>query len=403
MDNRRIEQSVLGCGLLFPEYRDKIKKELSPNNFTLTPAKTLMRKLLELPATVDIADDDFAQECITLADLQQFSLYCKMIRDASISRADRLKKAGTSAKSMEQAIAAGNLEKAIGIARSIVSDGAATAKTFRSASFSESLADFKASLTQPPAPKLKTGFPLLDYGLSLPLDNGNLVVVGARSSVGKTAITTQMAVAMAKQNHKVIYYSLETSTKIMTQRIIAQQANVPYRDVESHTLDESQMKRIDDAIKELSTLDFEVVAASGASTDDLIMDMTQKKPDVVIIDHLGIVIQSGQTRNDETRIVSNRLHDFAQRSGITIFGLSQLNKIGYQEFGKVNTSNLKDSSALIEDADVIILVDRNVEGKTPEEKRDTIVKIEKNKNGPTGKFNFSYYGEVMKFYQEDVK
>lgn len=242
-----------------------------------------------------------------------------------------------------------------------------------------------------PKDYIKTGFQSLD-GYTY-IDKGDYIIIGGRPSTGKTAFTCQVALTMA-ETLNVTYFSLETSSAKLYDRLISCYTHTPLSEIKTAKV--QNWARIAEGSEVFGNLKLHVVDAAGWTVAQIKAKAMQLKSDVIFIDYLGLIKAEGKTRYEKTTNISIDLHVMAQNTGITTFALSQLSRNGKDE--QPDMSDLRESGQLEQDADVIILFHREKDNeRNPDcnNKRDLI--IAKNKEGNTGAIHFAFDGSIQRF------
>jgi len=239
---------------------------------------------------------------------------------------------------------------------------------------------------------IKTGFATLDRYTYF--DKGDYVVIGARPSAGKTAFTLQMLTHIAKE-YKTVYFSLETSPAKIFERLIANQTGTALSNIKNGDILDNQWVNIAQSGDRFTKLNFSVVQAAGWTVEQIKSKALQLGAEVIFIDYIGLIKGEGKSQYEKATAISNDLHTMAQRYGIAVIALSQLNREGK---GSPDMTHLRDSGAIEQDADVILLL--RYDDETPD-KRD--LSIVKNKEGNTGFIPLRFIGELQRFSEIDTK
>lgn len=219
----------------------------------------------------------------------------------------------------------------------------------------------------------------------IPLDNrvkigkGHYFVIGARPSQGKTALSLQMAVSMSER-HKVVYFSFETSSDRLYERIVARVANVDYGKIVNGDVSDLELKKIKEIKAYFDALDLLIVEASGMTVEQVRATAIKHHADVIFIDYLGLVATSIPVNNsyERTTQISMSLHNMAQKTGIAIVALCQLSRQANKT--EPDMSSLRDSGQIEQDADEIVFI------HTPDDdqRQNKILIVAKNKDGECG-------------------
>lgn len=241
---------------------------------------------------------------------------------------------------------------------------------------------------------IRTGFSNLDRFIKI--RKGKYVVVGARPSVGKTAITLQMMLAMARQ-YRVAYFSLETDHSGVYDRLCSNFFDIPMdRIMEGNLQDWGYLP---DRSDEFRALQSSVVAASGWTVAQIQAKAIQMRADIVFVDYLGLIKSEGGSRYEKITNISVDLHTMAQQHNMAIIALSQLSRSDRTQKSKApSLEDLRESGQIEQDADVVLLLHRPSEDSDLRE-----VNIAKNKEGRTGRLKFGFNGQYQRFFEVETR
>ena len=231
--------------------------------------------------------------------------------------------------------------------------------------------------------RIETPFPTLNYMLYGGLGGGNLIILAARPSVGKTTIALQMAQKAAKDGKKATVYSLEMTAKELVQRLIVGTELVKTYDIVSRQVNWenyenavamaiSQNLRINDKAKSLDEICTKVM-----------LDAQTGKTDVAFIDYLGL-IRYYNRRMTQAQIIGEitaRLKTIAKECNIPVVLLCQLNRESVRENRPPQLQDLRDSGSIEQDADVVIMLERPRDDMGTVEDGKINVWVRKNRNG----------------------
>lgn len=244
--------------------------------------------------------------------------------------------------------------------------------------------DYIRSLDQQPN-YIPTGIGPLDRNLHiLP---GNFILIGGRPSAGKTALSLQIAVEMAKQGRKVCYFSLETSPQILTQRIIANQLYAPLEQVKTKKVPAAEL----DGLSKLRQLPLYIRSASGRNVAWIRAQAQRMKAQVAVIDYVQIIRpdRSGDRYQAITQ-VSIALHELAQTTGMVVIGAAQLSRNAAHAMP--SNADLKESGQLEQDADAVLLLGNADDGRS-------VCILSKNKEGRVGEIPLAFDKERQRFLE----
>lgn len=244
--------------------------------------------------------------------------------------------------------------------------------------------DYIRNLDQQPN-YIATGIGPLDRNLHiLP---GNFILIGGRPSAGKTALSLQIAVEMAKQGRKVCYFSLETSPRILAQRIIANQLYAPLEQVKTKNVPAAEL----DGLSKLRQLPLYIRSASGRNVAWIRAQALRMKAQVVMVDYVQIIRpdRSGDRYQAITQI-SIGLHELAQTTGMVVIGAAQLSRNAAHTLP--TNADLKESGQLEQDADAVLLLGNAEDGRS-------VCILSKNKEGRVGEIPMAFEKERQRFLE----
>lgn len=253
---------------------------------------------------------------------------------------------------------------------------------------------------------LHIGFNNLDDLLG-GLEGGDMIVIGARPAVGKSAFVTQITSNLAKQGKRIGFYNLEMQNKQVYERFVVSESGIGLtrlRRAVKFLGDEKE--KFDKANERLAKADNIVITTSGAkSVNDIKAESKNMDYDIIIIDYLQLLKADNTYRGNraaEVGEISREIKNLAMELNIPIIALSQLNRASMGRDDKEPTmSELREAGNIEQDASVIMLlwnIDENDKSKKG-------CKIEKNRQGECGKIVMRFNGDTMRFEEtdEDVK
>ena len=268
----------------------------------------------------------------------------------------------------------------------------------------EELAERKEHVTG-----VHTGFKDLDKLLA-GLHPGDLCILAARPSVGKTALALNMGVNAARHGASVAIFSLEMGADQLVQRVLCSEARVNLQDVRTGYVKDSDWYTIHTAMGKLAQLDFWVDDTPSISILEVRAkarrQLRDKPKGFIIVDYLQLMQPQGRrSENRQTEIaeISRGLKILAKELKVPILALSQLSRAVEQRAGKrPQLSDLRESGAIEQDADVVMFIDRNTdpfaedqEGRPQKGVAELIVA--KHRNGPTGQVQLVFNDRFTKF------
>jgi replicative DNA helicase len=268
----------------------------------------------------------------------------------------------------------------------------------------EELAENKQHITGVP-----TGFKELDKLLA-GLHKGDLCILAARPSVGKTALALNMAVNAAKAGTAVAIFSLEMGAEQLVQRVLCAEARINLQDVRTGFVKDADWYAIHTAMGKLANLEFYVDDTPSISILELRAkarrQLRDKPKGLIVVDYLQLMQPQGRrSENRQTEIaeISRGLKILGKELGVPVLALSQLSRAVEQRAGKrPQLSDLRESGAIEQDADVVMFIDRNTDPHAEEEegrpqKGVAEIIVAKHRNGPTGQVPLVFMERFTKF------
>ncbi len=243
------------------------------------------------------------------------------------------------------------------------------------------------------------------------LHKGEVTILAARPSVGKTAMGIQIAVQVAKKGKTVQVFSREMSQVQLGIRLIANQGKIDGQRMRTGHIREEDWKKIMGTQAELSNLPLYINDESSTMPDirAVCAEKKHKGLDLVIIDYMQLIEphKKSDTREREVAEISRAIKKMSLELDIPIIALSQLNRSTANKRPTLDT--LRESGAIEQDADNVILLHKPDEKEIPTKDLNLYrtlktagndyveVIIAKQRNGPTGMFTMSYNPRHMEF------
>lgn len=247
------------------------------------------------------------------------------------------------------------------------------------------------------APGLRFGVRSLDAQWRTGMKAGQLIVIGGRPAMGKTAVAVNIAEA---QSCPVGFISLEMPHDELTQRYLSITSQVPYGSIDEAKMSEAEWKRFTDAASNYSKSGMHIYDLGGATIGQVsqaAMKMRhQHKIGLLIIDYAQLINgDKKQNRNDEIGEITRQLKSLAKRLRIPVILLSQLNrKLEERQNKRPMMSDLRESGQIEQDADMIIFLYRDaIYNEVPDDSIEFLV--EKMRNGPIGFAKSGWDGKLM--------
>lgn len=252
---------------------------------------------------------------------------------------------------------------------------------------------------------LSTGFYDLDY-MTSGLNEGNMIIIGARPAMGKSAFALNIAQHVAQvQKVPVAIFSLEMSKEEVASRLISAQAEVDSKRIKNATLDDEEWLKIGRASSEISKAKIFIddnpnltAAALRAKCKKLKLE---KNIGLVVIDYLQLMVgpEKSESRQQDVSNISRSLKILAKELKIPVIALCQLNRAATaRENHTPNLSDIRESGSIEQDADIVMFLHREeYYNKETEKKNIAQVIIAKNRAGDTGEVELAFIGKYTKF------
>lgn len=251
----------------------------------------------------------------------------------------------------------------------------------------EALASNKSDITGIP-----TGFYDLDK-ITSGFQPHQLLIIAARPGMGKTAFALNMATNIAIQSKKsVAIFNMEMGAEQLATRMLSSVGQIEGSKLKTGNLEHNDWKKINEAISRLSDTRLFIDDNAGQTVADIRAKCRRLKNsptglDIVIIDYLTLITSagrsgvSGQNRQQEVSDISRALKTMAMELEIPVIALSQLSRGIEQRKDKPVLSDLRESGAIEQDADMVAFIHCSEEEKSKEDRLTELV-IRKHRNGP---------------------
>lgn len=267
------------------------------------------------------------------------------------------------------------------------------------------------------SPGVKTGFDKID-NLTDGLQGGDLVVIGARPSHGKTSLEMSILLKAAFDGVPSIVFSLEMSKEKIATRALSWVAEVDSKLIRSGKMTQQQAIELQDATKILDALEIQVDDQEAITLAEMrakaraFRRRTKSEKGIVAVDYLQLMgvdrSSSKDSRADQIAAISKGLKALAKSIGWPVMALSQLNRgVESRQDKRPTLADLRESGAIEQDADLVLFVYRPAvyEEKKPgyeEPEFETVEVIaEKNRDGETGFLRLGYQKRYTRHYNLD--
>ena len=437
--NRDAEMALLGCLLIDSDIASELVEKLTEDDFYQESHKFILRamkkvfdsrKPIDLVTVADELDGEGALEkaggIVYLTDLTgltpsaaNYKSYYEIVTRDSTNR----KLIRAARKIIEASMEAPDGNAALAYAEKTVYD--ISKQTERSALLgmtdgdiiTEVLDEFQSLQADPNALRgIPTGYKRLDK-MTNGLHGGDLIVLAARPGMGKTSLAMNLVENASLKNNKVsAVFSLEMPRKQIIQRLLCSYANVSMANALSGRLSQKEWKKLMLASDKLKKSKIFVDDSSRVTPAEILSKCRRLKTtaggvDLVMIDYIQLmssgssVVAGSENRQQEIASITRDLKIMAKELSVPVIALSQLRRIQSKE---PQLSDLRESGAIEQDADIVMFISRPEAIATKEEiESGQVVKgaaeliLAKHRNGEQGRVSLKFIGECTKFVDVD--
>ena len=423
------EQSVLGAVLIKPELMDSLTGVITADDFYMEEHAEIFRAMqgmylksraIDLVTLIDelvkagVYDEAGGREYIkliaeTVPGAANAMDYAQIVRDKSVLRAlikacDEISQAAYGEEDEVDRLVEFAEKKIYDI-----SDGREN-KSFVHIkdALMQSYDRLHKLQTDPEAVRgMPTGFSVLDKVL-VGLGSADLVLIGARPGMGKTAFALNIAQNVGLRTDKsVAVFSLEMSKQELMKRLLASEAEVDARRLSSGHLQPQDWEKITKVMETFST-DSKIYIddTGGLSVTEMRakckrLKMKEKNLGLIVIDYLQLMQGNNPNdRNQEISAISRGLKILAKELEVPIIALSQLTRGNEKRDNKrPMLSDLRDSGAIEQDADIVLFIHREeyYDKENPDLKGKAELIVAKNRSGPVDTINLLFQANITKF------
>ena len=391
------QAAVLGDVLLDPNLAGKLVSQTGPEDFD-GPGRICYMALRSLflqggaldPITVQGALGEkysqYLRECLEITPTAaNFSAHVDQLR--SLSRQARIRHIAN------QILLSEDLEEMQGLIRQASEDMITTSR-ITSWDMARGFQELYERKTKGET-YLPTGLSRLDSEIFL--SPGDYVVLAGRPSRGKSALALQMALQQSRER-SVGFYSLETSLPKLMDRIASTSTGVRMDSIKRARLDPgewAELSRVSARLADPQQCRLQIHHAPGCTVEEIMTNAWNNRHEVIYIDYMQLLRDTGKgERYDAVTRISMAIHEYAQRFGIVVVALSQLNRASTTaKSEEPGMADLRESGQIEQDADAILMLYC--------ERKDDLagnreLKIAKNKEGTTGYVKLRWDGDCQR-------
>ena len=268
---------------------------------------------------------------------------------------------------------------------------------------------------------LATEFTELDR-MTSGLQKGELVIIAARPSMGKTAFAINIAEnAAIKSKATVAVFSLEMSKESLLRRMLASQAWVDQRKLQTGFLGREDQERLQNALEQLVESRLYIDDSAGISLAEMRAKARRLKQttgglDMIVVDYLQLMSATlpsaggkrYENRTQEVSAISRGLKALAKELDVPVVALSQLSRASERrgDDKRPMLSDLRESGSIEQDADVVAFIHREAyynrdEEMSESDRAKSEIIIAKQRNGPTGTVHLNFISRFTRFENPD--
>jgi len=248
---------------------------------------------------------------------------------------------------------------------------------------------------------IETGFEVLDQ-MTSGLQPGELVIIAARPSLGKTALALNIAAHAATQRGSVVaIFSLEMSKESLLIRLLCSEGRIDSHRLRTGFASQDDWAKMSKALGRLAEAPILIDDTPALNVMQIRAKARRLKAekglDLVIVDYLQLVTGHGrfENRNQEVSYISRSLKSIAKELSVPVVALSQLSRAPEAGKGRdPQLSDLRDSGSIEQDADMVIFIHRAESGEAGDV---AVFNISKQRNGPTGPFKLVFLKPYTRF------
>lgn len=400
------ESAVIGACLIDPQAYWKIADLLSAEDFAIDSQREIFRMIADMQrdrADVDVVTvaerlpelaAEISQTCNATPGSTNVRAYAESVVRSATER--RVRQAGQRIAKLSGADSLGEAQKILGACQPKAVGAVRSMREFVTDALvmMQQRCDSTEVLTGVP-----TSLPWLDEQTS-GWQRGDLIILAARPSVGKTAMALQCALHAAGIGAPVFFASLEQSGLQLAERSLAHLANVPLPNImQPKRAEPEDWTRITEATVALKCMPLSVDETGALSVDAICARARQVNADkrlgLIVIDYLTqITPPRAEKTTDAVQIITRTLKALAKELGVPVILISQLNRDGTM---RPELKHLRDSGAIEQDADVVVFLHR------PDENRRDLIEliVAKQRNGPCDSTFLAAHMDRMRFVQTD--
>ena len=253
---------------------------------------------------------------------------------------------------------------------------------------------------------IRTGFNALD-DMTNGFRQGELFILGARPSMGKSALALQCALNIAKNNVAVMFLSIEMSAPMVTQRLLSLMTGINSKRLQNKVMDEYERRLISSARADLLSTNMFITADNRIDVHKIRAKAARLKREhnlkIIFVDYLQMIEAKGDNRTREIGVISRGLKSIAKELNVCVVALSSLSRaVEKRDDKRPMMSDLRESGDLESDADVVAFLYRPMYYADMSQRMDLDTEeaeliVTKNRNGEVGECRLQFTPTKARF------
>ena len=239
---------------------------------------------------------------------------------------------------------------------------------------------------------------------------GDLIIIGARPSMGETALALNIAANAAQVNPgAILIFSLEMPEEQLAMRMLAAKAKVPIQKQKTGNLTNSEWSSLNEASQYFRNQKIFIDDTPGIKISEMLSRARKIDQDVgltlIIVDYIQLIQAAGKSESRQLEVaeISRKLKAMARELNVPVIALSQLSRqVERRDDKRPSLSDIRESGAIEADADLVMFLYRegyyNREVNQEDTREDVEIIIAKHRNGPTGEFKLAFEKDINCFY-----